>query len=81
MLYFTAFQVPYTVNNFFSVYALLFLSFVTQLMYIFSHMLYITAFPYTVNNLLPVMLYFTAFSYTVNNLFPVCFTLLHSLVL
>lgn len=43
-------------------------------------MLYITAFPYTVNNLFPVTLYFTAFSYTVSNLFPVCFTLLHSLI-
>lgn len=80
MLYFTAFRVPYTVNNFFSLYALLFLSFITQLIYIFSHMLYITAFPDTLNNLFPVMLYFTAFSYTVNNLFPVGFTLLHSLI-
>jgi hypothetical protein len=81
MLYFTAFWIPYIVNNFFFLYAFLFLSYITQLIYIFSQMLYITAFPYTVNNLFPVMLYFTAFSYTVNNLFPVCITLVHSLVL
>lgn len=80
MLYFTAFRVPYTVNNFFPVCIAFSVLYCTVNIYIFFHMLYIMAFPYTFNNLFPVMLYFTAFSYTVNNLFPVRFTLLHSLI-